>query len=159
MSRAIVEIQQGSFGFSFGLIEQFIDVCPDEIWGEKFGGWPVWQQIYHALDAIHFFVAAPDAAPVTGPAPQAVGSLAEQGGAPLSKAEIKAFAQEAKAASDAYMNGLTDELLPQLAEGASKRMGRDTPHAVVMALMSSHLLYHLGSCDAALRQNGLQGVF
>lgn len=38
-------------------------------------------------------------------------------------------------------------------------MDRETPHATVMILMTGHILYHPGSCDAALRENGMKGVF
>lgn len=159
MSRAIVETQRGSFDFAFSLLRRFMDVCPDAIWNEKFGGWPIWQQVYHALNAVDFFIAAPDAEPVKGLVSPDVGSLKVQGATPVSKADMKAFADMVKAAADGYMTALTDADMTTPAAGASKRMGRETRHAAIMALMVGHLLYHLGSCDAALRENGLTGVF
>lgn len=159
MSRAIVENQRGSFEFAFSLLHQFMDVCPDTIWNKKFGGWPIWQQVYHALNAMDFFIAAPDAESVKGLVSPEVGFLKVQGATPVSKADMKAFANLVKTAADGYMDALTDADLATLAEGATRRMGRETRHATVMALMVGHLFYHLGSCDAALRENGLTGVF
>lgn len=159
MSRAVVENQRGSFDFAFSLLEQYMEVCPDEIWNKKFGGWPVWQQIYHALNAVDFFISAPGAEPVKGLVPAEVGSLKAQGDAPVARSDMKAFALQVKSAADGYMEALTDADLVKKAEGASARMGRETLHATVMALMIGHVLYHLGSCDAALREQGLKGVF
>lgn len=159
MSRAIVENQRGSFDFAFSLLQQFMEVCPDEIWNKKFGGWPIWQQVYHALSAVDFFISAPGAEPVKGLAPQDVGNLSVIGETPIAKDAMKTFANLVKSAADGYMNALTDADLTMVAEGATKRMGRETLHATIMALMVGHILYHLGSCDAALRENGMKGVF
>lgn len=159
MSRAIVENQRGSFDFAFSLLSQFMDVCPDEIWNRKFGGWPIWQQVYHALNAVDFFISAPGAEPVKALVSPDVGSLKVQGESPVTRAEMKEFASLVKSAADGYMNALTDAGMITLAEGATQRMGRDTLHATVVALLIGHILYHLGSCDAALRENGLKGVF
>ncbi len=159
MSRAIVENQRGSFDFAFSLLLQFMDVCPDDIWNKKFGGWPIWQQVYHALNAIDFFISAPGAEPVKTLAPPEVGSLNAQGKSPISRADMKEFAALVKSAADGYMDALTDADMVQVAAGATQRMGRETLHATVMALMIGHILYHLGSGDAALRENGMKGVF
>ena len=159
MSRAIVDNQRGSFDFAFSLMQQFMDVCPDEIWNKKFGGWPVWQQVYHALNAVDFFISEPGAEPVKALTTPDVASLKAQGDTPVSRADMKTFAALVKSAADGYMSALTDAAMLTKAEGASKRMGRETLHATVMALMIGHILYHLGSCDAALREHGLKGVF
>lgn len=159
MSQAIVAIQRGSFDFAFSLMGQFIDVCPDEIWTKKFGGWPVWQQVYHALNAVDFFIAEPGAEPAKRLAAPEVGSLLAQGETPVSRDAMKQFAAQVKSAADGYMSALTDADMACVADGATKRMGRETLHATVMALMIGHILYHLGSCDAALREHGLTGVF
>ena len=159
MSRAIVQNQRGSFDFAFSLMLQFIEVCPDDVWSKKFGGWPIWQQVYHAFNAVDYFIAAPGAEPVKGIVPGDVGSLTVIGDKPVSKGEMKEFATLVKAAADGYMDALTDVDLTRKAEGATLRMKRDTLHATVMALMVGHILYHLGACDAALREQGLKGVF
>ena len=159
MSRAIVENQRGSFDFAFSLMQQFMEVCPDEIWNKKFGGWPVWQQVYHALNAVDFFISEPGAEPIKALVSPEVGSLREQGAPPITKDAMKEFAALVKSAADGYMNALTDADMLRQADGATKRMGRETLHATVMALMIGHILYHLGSCDAALREHGMKGVF
>ena len=159
MSNAIVRAQQGNFEFACSLVMQFIDACPDEIWRETFGGWPVWQQLYHGIAATEYFILGENAQRDTGPCAEGA-SLAVTAGCPApSKAEVKAYAQKIKAAADAWIATLNDAALPQKHEGASSRMKRDTSNANLMVLVTGHLLYHLGSCDAALRQHGFKGVF
>ena len=159
MSQAIVQNQRGSFDFAFSLLMQYIDVCPDDTWSRKFGGWPIWQQVSHALNAVDYCIPEPNAEPVKALAAPEIGSLSVAGETPISKADMKDFATKVKAAADGYMNARTDADLTKKAEGASARMGRETLHATVMALMIGHILYHLGSGDSALRENGLKGVF
>ena len=113
MSRDIVTAVQAPFLNAFALLERYIDVCPEEIWREKNGGWPVWQQIYHALTALDFFVG--------------------QVGTPSDLAVRE----------------------PRL----SAVFGSDVPHGAIVGMLASHTLYHVGSCDAALRDHGLKGVF
>ncbi len=159
MSKAIVRSQQGNFEFAFSLAMQFIDVCPEEIWQEQFGGWPVWQQLYHGISATDFFVRARDGQAVPDPCP-AGASLGSAAGCPApARAEVGEFARKIKKAADDWIASLNDADLPQKHEGASSRMGRDFTNAGIMVLLTGHLLYHLGCCDAALRQRGLKGVF
>ena len=122
MSQNIVQQQRENFNFAYSLLMQFIDVCPDDLWGKKFGGWPVWQQVYHALTALDFFVAAPDAKPIHGFVPQDVANLSVQGQEPLSKNQLKEFASLAKTGADKYLDSLTDVDLTTKAQGASMRM-------------------------------------
>ncbi|MDR3074125.1 MAG: DinB family protein [Deltaproteobacteria bacterium] len=159
MSRDVVESQRGNFEFAFSLLLRFVEVCPDDIWNGKFGGWPIWQQVYHSINALDFFVAEPGAEPAKGLVSRDIGSLSAIGEKPVSKADMRDFASRMKAAVDAYIASLTDASLSAKAEGASLRMGRETKHAGILVLLASHIFYHLGSCDAALRERGLKGVF
>jgi hypothetical protein len=159
MSNAIVCSQQGNFEFAFSLTMQFIDVCPEAIWKEKFGGWPVWQQLYHGISATDFFIRALDGRAVPDLCP-AGASLHSAADCPApAKADVREFAAKIKQAADDWIASLNDAALPKKHEGASSRMGRDCTNAGIMVLLTGHLLYHLGSCDAALRQHGLKGVF
>lgn len=159
MSNAIVMAAQGPFQHAFGLLNTFIDTCPEEIWNEKNGGWPVWQQVAHSLSAVGFFVNGKDEAPIAMPCPPEVGMLAAQGTTPVKRADMKAYAEKCKARADAYIAGLSDADLAQDNPGATQRLGRSVPHVSTIAMLASHTLYHLGSCDAALRDHNLPGVF
>ena len=107
MSRDIVTAVQAPFLNAFALLERYIDVCPEEIWREKNGGWPVWQQIYHALTALDFFVGQVGT-PSDWPFDQATGSLNVVSEQYLTKEAAKKLATEAKARVDIYLAGLSD---------------------------------------------------
>lgn len=63
MSHAIVNALKEPVNMSFGMVRQYIDICPENIWVETSGGWPVWQQVYHIISAVNFFTAEANAAP------------------------------------------------------------------------------------------------
>ncbi|MDR3175785.1 MAG: DinB family protein [Desulfovibrio sp.] len=159
MSNTIVAGLQGNLQHAFSLLDAYIDACPDKIWGEKFGGWPVWQQYYHAFAVIPFFLRGPDEPEEVFPFAPLVGVLKETPDITPDKGTIKAFADKMRDRALAYASGLDDAALSRKNEGLSKRFGRDMTHAGTLALIGSHLQYHLGSCDAALRENGIPGVF
>ena len=160
MSRVIVAELEGQFQRAWGLMCQFMDTCPDEIWAETNGGWPVWQQVAHVVAVLNFFILEnDDTAFVPAPAELGVLMLREQGQQQVSKEAMKAYGETVKAAVDARVARLADADLTRLQERASKKIGRDISYGAIMVMLTSHTMYHLGSCDAALRDHGLPGVF
>lgn len=160
MSRVIVAELEGPYGRAWALLAQFMDVCPDEIWAETNGGWPVWQQVAHAVAVLNFFILEKDDETfMPAPADLGVLMLKEQGQKVVSKEAMKAYGAEVKAAVDARLAKLTDADLTGIQPRVSKKIGRDLSYGAVMVMLASHTMYHLGSCDAALRDHGLPGVF
>ncbi|MTJ92104.1 MAG: DinB family protein [Desulfovibrio sp.] len=160
MSRAIVAELEGPYQRAWGLMTQFIDVCPEEIWAETNGGWPVWQQVAHAVAVLNFFVLEKDDDTfVSAPAELGVLMLKEQGQQVVSKEAMKAYGAAVMSVVDTRVARLTDADLTRIQERVSKKIGRDLSYGAVMVMLGSHTMYHLGSCDAALRDHGLPGVF
>ena len=160
MSSAIVTELQGPYQRAWGMMSQFIDVCPDAIWTETNGGWPVWQQVVHAIAVLNFFVLEKDDDTfVPAPAEFGVLMLKEQGQQVVSKEAMKAYGIAVVAAVDAFVAKLADADLTRIQERVSKKIGRELSYGAVMVMLGSHTMYHLGSCDAALRDHGLPGVF
>ena len=160
MSRAIVAELENPYQRAWGLLCQFMDVCPDEIWAETNGGWPVWQQVAHTVAVLNFFILENDDDTfVPAPAELGVLMLKEQGQQVVSKEAMKAYGATVKAAVDARVARLTDADLTRVQERVSKKIGRELTYGAVMVMLASHTTYHLGSCDAALRDHGLPGVF
>ena len=160
MSRAIVAELENPYQRAWSLMCQFMDVCPDEIWAETNGGWPVWQQVAHTVAVLNFFILENDDDTfVPAPAEFGVLMLKEQGQQVVSKEAMKAYGAAVKAAVDARVAKLTDADLTRVQERVSKKIGRELTYGAVMVMLASHTTYHLGSCDAALRDHGLLGVF
>jgi hypothetical protein len=164
MSQAIIAGQRASFEHAFGMMLQFIEVCPDDVWTKKFGGWPVWQQVYHALGTCQFFALKEGETPEQGLYPPEVHRFQSTPDAAPAKKDIQEYAARMKARADSYFTAMQDADLPGVNQSLTSRLRafgvqHDFTHSQTMAMLSGHLLYHLGSCDAALRDIGLKGVF
>ena len=140
MSRDIVAALEEPYQRAWALLAQYMDTCPENIWAETNGGWPVWQQVAHAIAVLNFFILEKDDEAFL-PAPAGIGvlMLKEQGKGVVSKEAMQAYGKSVKAAVDARLAALSN--------------------AAMIAMLASHTTYHLGSCDAALRDHGLPGVF
>ena len=159
MSRIIVQSLEGSIQHAFGLVNEFLKVCPETVWAKKFGGWPVWQQVYHTFAVIDFFLPEQDAAPEAPLFASDVVKLKVTPPETPEKNVIQTLVAKAQTRAGAYAASLDDDALVQKNEGLSARFGREVTHAGTLALIGGHTMYHLGSCDAALREQGLPGVF
>ncbi len=160
MSQAIVQNLKGPFDRVFGMLGQYLEVCPDAVWDKTFGAWPVWRQWYHALAAVDFFTMQDGSSATPAPLGPDAGSLsAAYTGPALTKEQGKAFLVAAQKTADAYFAGLTDAMLVAKNQGFSARLNTELSHAVTASMLAGHAFYHLGCCDAALREAGLKGVF
>ncbi|WP_302737674.1 DinB family protein [uncultured Desulfovibrio sp.] len=159
MPRAIVMAAQGPFLHAWGLLEAYVDVCPDEIWVEKNGGWPVWQQLAHAIMVLDFFVLGENEQLLPVPCDMDALMLRTQDVPALGKTALRDYAATVKARADNWIAGLEDADLARTNVVLSAKLGRETSYAATLVMLASHTDYHIGSCDAALRNHGLPGVF
>lgn len=157
MSQEIIVAQRPAIDRSFALFGQFVDVCPDDIWAECKGQWPVWQEIYHCSIAVKFFTGMNEG--IETLAADEVAMLAVTGEGALSKAQIKAGLTAAQATVEKYISNLADADLVKRNEAVFAAKSWEITHAFTLVTLASHNLYHLGSCDTALRNHGLKGVF
>ena len=159
MARVITQSLEGNVSYALALLDQFVEACPEELWSKKFGGWPVWQQVYHAVAALDFFIRPLDAAGETPPFGEKEADLDISAASAPGKPQIKTYAQKMSARVDDYVAGLDDALLAQSHAGLADRLAMPATHANALCLIAAHTLYHLGICDTALREQGLPGVF
>lgn len=161
MSHTIVSALKAPIDQSFGMLRQYIDICPENIWVEISGGWPVWQQVYHAINAVAFFTTAADAPETESLIEDKYCGLQECAPSPIAitREDMKAALAQALQDIDALVAGLDDNDLTERNEGVYQRIGMEMTMAGTLVLLASHTLYHLGSCDAALRNHGIPGVF
>lgn len=159
MANEVLGGLKGSIDMSFKLLGDFIEVCPEDIWAETSGGWPVWQQVYHLLTAVDFFLDAPDAPEAAYLAPGEISSLRVKAENTVGKPEIKVVFTNAVEKTNACLAGLTDASLMEQNKGLQVRAQMEMNMAGTLSMLAAHTLYHLGSCDAALRNHGIPGVF
>ena len=159
MSTAIISPLEDCYLRADAMITQFIDVCPEHLWAKKFGGWPLWQQVYHAFSSVDFFVLGPGEAPTQALYAADVASLGVEGAPAPSKEQLREIGDLMHARALKFIESLDDSRLNEENAGLTARLGSPMTNIWTLTMLGSHMLYHLGSCDAALREHGLKGVF
>ncbi|MDR3358186.1 MAG: DinB family protein [Desulfovibrio sp.] len=158
MSRE-AQAAQGPFEHMYDLLTEYLKVCPDEVWAEENGGWPVWQQIAHAFWVMDLFVCPDGESMPPAPFGAEAARLKARGGEVVGRAAMKEYAAAVKFRVDAWFARLTDAALAGTNPALSKKIGRELSYMATAVMLASHSGYHLGACDAALRDHGLPGVF
>lgn len=156
--RAITDSLKANFDRGWELLNQVVDACPDSVWTKKAGGYVFWQQIYHCFACADFFIGPKDGTPDMGPAGMEIAMLKVEPTEKMSKADVKAYGAKMKAKIDQWIASIDDATLTQPHEGLSARFGTPMNNVMVLAVMSGHSSYHVGHCDAILRDNGEKGV-
>jgi hypothetical protein len=153
----ITESLKGNFDQVWSLLVRIIDICPEAVWAKKAGGFVFWQQLYHCFSAANLILPK-DSKPEPGPWGTEVAQFKAEPTTTPSKEELKAYAVKMKAQVDAWIGTLDDTSLLQVHEGLSARWGSPMNNVMALNIMSGHPFYHIGSCDAILRDNGEKGV-
>lgn len=156
--RVVTESLKAAFDRGWGLLDQLIEVCPDSVWNKKAGGFLFWQQLYHCFGCVDYFIAPKDAASDGGPLGVEVIMFKKEPSVAPSKEEVKAFSAKMKSKADTWLDGLDDAALALPHEGFSARRGTTMTNATTLAIMAGHSMYHIGSCDAILRDCGEKSV-
>ena len=150
-----VEVLRGQYLKAFDAILALIDHCPDEMWTESHGGFPMAQQLLHPiLDSIYYLrhdnrpperletiVARLD---VLQP------NLDRPATETLSKDEIRALAGEHRPEIEEWFDTLADCGLEESATDEGETKLRTT----LMNLR--HLAYHGGHADAAFHERNMK---
>jgi hypothetical protein len=157
MSRAIVEALEASFASTAKLVAKLAEICPDSLWQEKAGLWPIWQHVTHCGSAISFFTPGDPVALPKEISPD-VANLKVVGEGLVEKQVVLGYFNANKALAEAFMAGLADSDLTKN-NAKVKPFGLEWTIAQTLVLFSSHINYHLGHADAVLRANGLEGAF
>ncbi|MDL2307728.1 DinB family protein, partial [Desulfovibrio sp. OttesenSCG-928-C06] len=149
MSKDILNGMIAIYDRANGLLEKFIEICPEKIWAEPKGKFPVWQHVYHCYSSAGFFLAGEGNKPVDSPFAPAVASFDEIPAIPGDKATIAAYGKDMDAFIRAYFATLNDADLGKLNEGLSDRIKAPMSHSATISLLIGHIFYHFGHCDAA----------
>lgn len=159
MSGPITDTCKVEFDRVMHLVRKCIEVCPEDLWCAKDGGFYFWQQIYHALAHLEFFSRRDYHGPRPLPYPLDVVFFANERQAAPSKTEMLALAANMQTLAHAYMDTLSPHEITAPNEVFSAIVERPVNHLVGLMKFTAHTLYHLGCCDTLLRQRGLPGVY
>ena len=157
--KVITDSLKTDFDRGWGFLTKLIDVCPEVLWNKKAGGYLFWQHMYHCFGCIDYFIGAKEGTPDAGPLGMDVVMFKAEPAITPTKEDIKAYAAKMKAKADAWVATLDDVALTLPNEGFSARKGMPMTNALVLSIMAGHSFYHVGNCDAVLRDNGEKGVY
>lgn len=158
MARTLAPTIRFGVDHALKLYGRFLDICPEAIWQKKFGGWLVSQQYYHALAASGAFLSSITGKALADPCP-GTGDLRQANLPAPSMENARTLLATVTGAADDIFKNIDDETLLSRNDRLSLLLESDVNNAECLELLASHLLYHLGSCDAALREDGREGAF
>ena len=147
----ITGLIKAQFEVSFAMLADEIEACPDSLWLEKAGGFPIWQQILHALHgAAYWLRPGSEEFPEPFPGRKLYPELDGEAEGSVSKEELLSFAREVESRARRFFSLLRDEELqrPSWIEPSARTFD-------LIAGQLRHLMYHAGHCDSALRERGI----
>lgn len=133
-----------------------IDACPSELWTERKGLFPFWQQLYHALYWTDYNIQESNNGEkifswktekkITHELDAEKTNLAEY----LTKDELSTYIQAFIKKKDSFFNKMSDA---ELLRPISYRKDGYT-YLDLITNQIRHIMYHVGHCDCILRENG-----
>jgi len=158
MSDPVIDCLRDEFDRFIGLMELQIDRCPEPVWNRPGHDFPFSQHILHTLACSMMFTAT-EGEPYAGlPYSRQEIMFAAPLSRDISKEEMRDLAQKVRRSAHEFMAGLDQAKLAEKHQVSSTAMGRDRSNAQALIALVRHICYHLGCCDAALKNNGAEAV-
>jgi hypothetical protein len=145
----LIDILQRQFEATLEMLGRVIDECPDEVWDVQEEPAPIWQQLYHSLIGLDFWIRDPESAFQPQP------FHTDEAGMLKGRAEPTITRQQIAAYRDLVFNRcqqVFDHLTPD-------GLVRDVDAGGVMLTLADHVLdqirhvhHHVGSMHSQLRR-------
>ncbi|MDR2884152.1 MAG: DinB family protein [Deferribacteraceae bacterium] len=153
MSIDLKKEMYGAFPFVLASLKADINNCPEALWEKRCGGNPYWQQVFHAIVSTSQLLDSVEKP--NFPIPIEVASL--QGSEYISDYD-GVHSKELMLESldvlmtyiDRYFEALSDDDLAKTVDFYGSEMTLFNK----IGIATSHIMYHIGALDAALRDNG-----
>ena len=134
------------------MAERIIGICPVELWDSKKSGFIFWQQLLHTFTGMLFWLREENTEFIEPFKDKNV--YPELDGDPeniLSKNDIRQCCDDAKIIGEKWFIGKEDNWLKLSSKIYNKITNFDN-----MEMQIKHLMYHVGHCEAILRENGIK---
>lgn len=144
-------IAEKQLSLSLEMLKNLIENAPDSVWNEKRGGFIFWQQIFHALTGALFWLRSEKGEfqePYAGQNlyPELDGEPQGQ----LSREQLLDLYREVLEEKELLFGKLTEETVIE----SSPLYGKISSLDVIFGQVR-HIMYHIGHCDAILRDQEL----
>jgi hypothetical protein len=144
---------RNQFFLSFSMMENIIEICPDELWNKKVSGFVFWQQLVHVLAGAHCWLREekPEIIPSfsTFNGKNIYPELENDPEIMLTKPEVRILCKETKETTEKWFAGKDDNWLKKILFGKMTNFDNITGHL-------RHIMYHIGHCEAIFRENGIK---
>jgi hypothetical protein len=131
---------------SLKMLKEDIRLCPDGLWTESAAGFPYWQQIYHALESLDYWLKV-----------RASGGSADEYSVRRFGKDVSPDLDEAcrEVATKAELSEYLDDLRSDVESVLRSVDGRNDEAVDAFFTQIRHIQYHVGHADAALRTRGV----
>ena len=144
------------YDYSLTMLREVIDACPENLWTERIGLFPFWQQIYHSLYWADYNIQESYAGEkifswktkkvITHELNKEKFVLVEH----LTKDELCSYFQAFIEKKEHFFYKISDtELLAPIPNRQD-----DCTYLDIITNQIRHIMYHVGHCDCALREQG-----
>jgi hypothetical protein len=132
------------------MLGRVLEACPDELWTDDDGGVPIWQEAYHSLVGIFFWLRDDMSGPFEFPAfhNEEAGMMVKGAGPPIARELILDYYRRACERCEAVFGNLTPEQLTE-----EVRLG-GTNFTLADRILSQirHVQHHTGCMYSLLRR-------
>ena len=136
------------------MLESLIEICPDQLWNQKHGGYIFWQQILHALSGnLHWTRQNDRPYPEPFAEKRVFPELEQEPENQLAKSDLRDLARMVRAQNEGFFSGKPDAWLTEPCAVLATITNID-----VIAMQIRHLQYHVGHCDSILREHGAKAA-
>jgi DinB superfamily len=144
------EVLWRQFGAAIDMLENAVEACPDELWGDRSRNPEYWYLVYHTLFWLDYYLADPveDFAP---PAPFTLDEMDPAGVLPdrvYTKGELLAYLRHGREKCRATIGAMTDEK----ARGARRFGSCEGSFAELLLDNLRHVQHHAAQLNLILRQ-------
>ena len=144
------------YDYSLTMLHEMINACPEELWTERKGSFPFWQQIYHALYWTDYNIQEScggekifswtTVKKITHELDGEKTNFPEY----LTKEELSFYFQAFIDKKDRFFSKMNDSALLEPIP-----FRKDGLHYLdIITNQIRHIMYHVGHCDCILRDNG-----
>ena len=155
--KALIPILRDHFFSCYQMLEKLVEVCPDEVWIERYNGIPFWYQVYHTVYFVDYWLredkvgAGFPSMPLNPRIP-----LEFEQDVPedvfISSEEMQNYLHLIREKLTRIFTKITDSDL------SCPAFAQEPTVTLLDAIFSQtrHVMYNLGYCNGILRQQGLE---
>ena len=156
---SVTEMLKIQYNDGYNMLKEFVKACPDDLWKSDNHGLPLWNHVIHSICGTFFWLRPDYNAELVWefPIPENLRGKIENDDwcssdeGFMTKEEINACFEILDKRLDEFWNSVTDDIL-------NNKIWQDITYLSAISAQIRHVMCHVGMCNAALIENGLDEV-